>query len=84
MIAEIQKFFAVVKEQAPTDTRFNDAPYLAARFVVFLAQQYQRGGLPLNFISVGIVNHEYNEGYTYDIICASYNQPQLIGPKKKG
>jgi hypothetical protein len=49
-----------------------DPSYLAAKYVVFLANIFRRAGdHQLNFISVGIVpdKADWGQDYTYDVIC---------------
>jgi hypothetical protein len=67
------------------DTRLNDPSYLAARYVVFLAQMFNRGyefkggkmieTVPksrLDFISVGVVNKDPGDiEYRYVVDCES-------------
>lgn len=50
------------------DTRFNDPSYLAAKFVVWLADQHQNSDNKLNFISVGVIDSNvYTEDNPSDI-----------------
>jgi hypothetical protein len=63
----LEDFFEAVKAQC-ADTRFTDAPYLAAKFVVWRANRYAASeqkrsanpdeARPLNFLSVGVVTSE--------------------------
>ena len=66
----LERFFDTVEEETQ-DTRFNDAPYLAARFVVFLANEYRREGAgQMDFLSVGITDGtNQGEEYTYTVKC---------------
>lgn len=80
VLPDLDKFFAAVEEQAPDDTRFNDASYLAAKFVVWQAGEIAKmyafdfktgkpGEVkPLNFLSVGIVMQDAGDGeYVYEV-----------------
>lgn len=52
------------------DTRFNDAPYLAAKYVVFLSRIFGRGKNPLEFMSVGIMSQDPMDiEYRYTVDC---------------
>ena len=65
--ADIQEFFKAVEAQT-TDTRFNEASYLAAKYVVYLAGSFAEMAAtdwttgkigtvkPLNFLSVGVMD----------------------------
>ncbi len=65
MLNDLQRFFQDVENQT-NDTRFNDPAYLAAKFVVW--QALQNGSdlnKPLDFLSLGVVNEEYDGDYEY-------------------
>jgi hypothetical protein len=69
VLADIAKFFADVEAQT-SDTRFGDASYLAAKFVVWQAGQYARPGKPLDFLSLGILGKDPGDiEYTYAVEC---------------
>ena len=55
------------------DGRLYDPAYLAARYVVYLANIYREDGEPnpLNFLSVGIVPEpeSYYPSYIYTVVC---------------
>lgn len=58
----LNSFFDAV-EKKTTDTRFGDASYLAAKYVVFLAGQYAHDkNKPLDFLSVGVVRNAQDCG----------------------
>jgi hypothetical protein len=66
----IQEFFKEVKKQT-NDTRFDCPEYLAAKFVVFLANGYATKGKPLDFLSVGVSMDEHGDiEYLYRIDCS--------------
>lgn len=76
---DLLKFFAEVQNQVPNDTRFNDAAYLAAKFVVWDAHRMHDMGVEyggkkkenyLDFLSVGIVEGDYDDiAYIYTVNC---------------
>ncbi|MEE8615537.1 MAG: hypothetical protein V3T11_10045 [Roseateles sp.] len=68
--ASLQQFFADVKKQA-TDTRFGDASYLAAKFVVWQADQNAGDSdKPLDFISLGIITSDPGDiEFVYTVDC---------------
>jgi len=70
------------------DSRFRDASYLAAKWVVYDSQEYgkdtyrfrneKRDGYTLNFLSVGIVSREPGDiEFRYTIDCDKLNQHGL-------
>lgn len=67
----LERFFAAVEEQCGGDNRYDDPCYLAARFVVWQAAQWSRGG-PLNFLSLGITPSADSHGdlaWVYRVDC---------------
>jgi hypothetical protein len=68
---EFAEFFLAVREQCGRDTRFDDAEYLAAKFLVWKAGRYARNGQPLNFLSLGISDAKDHGDicYRYHIVC---------------
>ena len=65
---DIHRFLERV-EQETADTRFGDASYLAAKYVVFLAEMFA-SRRPLDFLSVGIVREDYPDiEYRYIVDC---------------
>ena len=65
---DIFRFFAQVQSQT-RDTRFTDASYLAAKYVVWLAGEF-RGDQPLDFLSVGVCMEDPGDiEYRYLINC---------------
>ena len=71
------------------DKRFDDPNYLAARFVVFLAQQFNKhydfntrksvkNKSPLDFISVGVVMEDPSDiEYRYEVNCDNNLIPEV-------
>lgn len=49
----LNEFFNEIETNL-SDTRFNDPPYLAAKFVVWLALKSGSGKHPLDFLGVGV------------------------------
>lgn len=74
VLPDLERFFADVEAQT-SDTRFNDASYLAAKFVVWQAAEYANWRTskpgevkPLNFLSVGVVMRDAGDGeYVYEV-----------------
>ena len=68
--ARLSRFFSDVEEQT-RDTRFSDPSYLAAKFVVWAANQYSSDkDKYLDFLSVGVVNEEPGDiNYRYFVQC---------------
>lgn len=86
--ADIDRFFAAVEEQTK-DTRFTDPNYLAAKYVVFLANEFawtykpdpQANGWTqvksnqLDFLSVGVVMEDPGDiEYRYIIDCGNLTE----------
>lgn len=75
---DLKAFFAEVKRQTP-DTRFHDASYLAAKWVVHEAGKTQRTeGAPLDFLSVGVVMSDPQDiQYRYLVKCDAGAEPTV-------
>lgn len=74
--ADVSAFLRQVEEDTPGDTRFADPSYLAARYVVFLADMFRdRDAGPLAFISVGIMppGADYGQSFTYRVDCGQHD-----------
>lgn len=72
---DLQTFFGDVQNQTK-DTRFNDPSYLAAKWVVWDAQQAQK--LLLDFLSVGVVQQDPDDiEYRYRVICKDDKRPAV-------
>jgi hypothetical protein len=78
MVPDLYRFFDDVKEQTK-DTRFNDATYLAAKFVVWQANECMRGGGGfLNFSGVGVVLEDAGDGmYIWEVNCLEHDADGL-------
>ena len=84
VLADLQAFFVAV-EHDTKDTRFDDAEYLAAKYVAWQAAQNHQGRLachpeggPLDFLSVGICLEDHGDiEYRYSVICKNYNRPAV-------
>lgn len=77
VLPDLEQFFADVAEQTD-DTRFNDSSYLAAKFVVWQADQntWHYNGAdrvkndPLDFLGVGVIIEDPGDiEYTYFLDC---------------
>jgi hypothetical protein len=62
----VSEFIEAVKRQAPDDTLFDDAEYLAARFVVWYCREENRI-TNLNFTGIGITR--YDDGVIVRVDC---------------
>jgi hypothetical protein len=80
VLPDLKQFFKDVEEQCAGDTRFDDPEYLAAKFVVWQANQNVqpspfegKDAKPekmLNFLSLGIAKRDHGDvEYLYDVIC---------------
>lgn len=80
VLPDLDRFFGEVEAQAPDETRFDDASYLAAKFVVWEAgQNAERAAVnyltgetgpvkPLNFRSVGIMSKDAGDAeFVYEV-----------------
>jgi len=71
MLPLFERFFDTVEAETG-DTRFSDAPYLAAKFVVFLANEYRHeNAAQMDFLSVGVIPSEGDFGadFSYRVEC---------------
>lgn len=72
VLQDLQQFFKDVESQT-NDTRFTDASYLAAKFVVWQALQNAESNdscNPLNFLGVGVTNEDAGDGeFVYKLNC---------------
>lgn len=82
--ADLGRFFDAVKAQT-SDTRFGDPCFLAARFVVWQADQHKRSsvavdlGAPLDFLGVGVLMEDPGDiEYTYNLTCGSSSLPPVV------
>jgi hypothetical protein len=91
---DLEKFFDAVEAQT-SDTRFDDPSYLAAKFVVWQADQYtvkydrsspepkETKGNMLDFLSVGIVMSDPGDiEYRYTVKCG-HARPKVICRKAR-
>ena len=80
VLPDLNRFFEAVEDQAASETRFDDASYLAAKFVVWQAGQNaeqmafdwaagKAGPVkPLNFRSVGIMSKDAGDAeFIYEV-----------------
>ena len=79
VLNNLEQFLDAVEKQC-IDRRFNDPTYLAAKFVVWQADQYTDDkSKPLDFLSVGVVTPESLAGdYYYYLDCDTRNRPEII------
>ena len=69
MLGDLQRFFDAVEEQT-TDRRFGDPSYLAAKFIVWQANEYRAAGGILDFLSVGTTLVDPGDiSYRYHVWC---------------
>ena len=85
VLADLDTFFAAVEAQT-TDTRFGDPSYLAAKFVVWQAEQNTKytpifaktDPAPLNFLSLGIITRDPGDiEHTYFVDCDTNGRPTV-------
>lgn len=72
MLSDLDEFFQDVIAQTGGDTRFNDPTYLAAKWVVWLANKFSKysSGNLLDFLSVGIMMEDpFDIEYRYHVYC---------------
>ena len=70
---DMQKFFEAVQAETQ-DTRFDHAEYLAAKFIVWQAEQNRKytSGKPLDFLSVGIITRDPGDiEYIWTVTCCA-------------
>ena len=90
--ADMERFFDAVLEQCPSDTRFGDPEYLAAKFLVWSAidgaERQARmnekfgdgdGSLkPLDFLSISPCVHDHGDiEYVYKVTCSGNERPEV-------
>jgi hypothetical protein len=84
VLPDLQTFFKEVKEHCGSDTRFNDPSYLAAKYVVWEANEnaileakYSRSKTEpkrLAFLGVGVTLHDAPDGeYVYKVNCDKHD-----------
>lgn len=73
---DLYRFLEEVKNQC-ADTRFNDPPYLAAKYVVWQAGEYAKDKTkPLDFLSVGVVQEDPGDiEFRYTLHCSGTVKP---------
>ena len=89
VLADLKKFFKDVKSQTD-DTRFDDASYLAAKFVVWQAHQniqpYTHDEQPkemLDFLGLGIAKEDHADvEYIYTVECNASGKLPKVTYKK--
>lgn len=72
MARDLSDFFSEVEKQCDGDNRFDDASYLAAKFIVWQAGKYVRDpGNPLHFLGVGVLGAEEptDLSHAYGVRC---------------
>ena len=70
---DLKNFFGDVLNECKNDPRFNDPSYLAAKFVVWQANEYKREN-KLDFLFVGICQDDPRDiEFTYFINCNNYD-----------
>ncbi|MFA5626107.1 MAG: hypothetical protein WC965_01220 [Thiohalomonadaceae bacterium] len=87
MLPLFERFFDTVESQT-RDTRFDDAVYLSAKFLVFMAGEFNNSKTPkdnpLDFLSVGIVPVTDKQEYIYHIRCGLAGRPVVSCVNCKG
>jgi len=74
-IPELQDFFSEVKSRL-RDTRFSDASYLAAKYVVWYSQIREKTDLPvgLDFLGIGLAVQDAGDAeYIYTVDCSQHD-----------
>ena len=80
VLPDIAKFLNVCSQLE--DTRLDDPSYLAAKFVVWQAHEYNTSQNLVDFLGVGICQQDpLNIDYVYTIDCSTY--PPTITSNKK-
>ena len=82
---DLKEFLNLVKETVP-DNRFNDASYLAAKWVVHDARQMSQDPVthPLDFLSVGIMMEDPGDiEFIYDVVCTGDEMPKITHRKPR-
>lgn len=74
MLPDLGEFFEDVENEA-TDHRYTDPPYLAAKWLVWLARHFASPRGSLNFLSVGVCQEDPSDiQYTYWLDCADLGE----------
>ena len=79
VLNSLKKFFTDVELQTH-DTRFTDPSYLAAKFVVWQANEYSKSGKMLDFLSLGVCNKDPGDiDFRYVVNCEDLeeNRPTI-------
>lgn len=77
---DLGRFFKEVQRHTD-DTRFNDASYLAAKFVVWQATEYKGNGA-LDFLGIGVVLEDPEDiAFRYLVACDSSDTPSVVVQK---
>ena len=82
IVPDLDEFFDAVESQT-SDTRFGDAPYLAAKFIVWSATRRMTtwDGRPkniLDFTGIGVAMHDADDGeYIWEVHCAGRGRPEV-------
>jgi hypothetical protein len=88
VLPDLDRFFEAVEKQTNGDTRFNDPEYLAAKYVVWQANEYAAYSMNamvdtgkvrmLDFLSVGVTMQDASDGeYVYDVACEGSGRPKV-------
>ena len=72
---DIRKFFNRLEDNV-ADHRFSDASYLAAKYVVYLAEMFQtKNGDTLDFLGLGVLKEDpFDIEYRYTINCDKFDE----------
>ena len=69
-VPELNEFLADVKAKCK-DTRFSDAEYLAAKFIVWYADKVKRDN-NLDFLGIGVCTEDHGDiDYIYTVDCTA-------------
>lgn len=61
------------------DNRFSDAEYLAAKYLVWQASEYNHGSNPLDFLSVSPCIEDHGDiEYLYKVVCENRERPKIF------
>lgn len=85
VLKDLEQFFSDVEAQTHGDTRFDDASYLAAKFIVWQAARYaaidsgfREAKEPLNFLGLGVMHVDAGDGeYIYELLCEGRDRPRV-------
>jgi hypothetical protein len=71
---DLERFLQDAKNELK-DTRFYDPEYLAAKYVVWQANEYAEGGSRLNFTGLGISTEDHGDvEYICKVKCSNSNE----------